>query len=80
MGEKIITATLHNMSPVPNNSVYRGDGVFEFTTQRDLYNVKEKLAELDIDKGIYFKNSKLKTKLSSDSLATKLKIKKQTKV
>lgn len=80
MGDKIITATLHNMSPVPNNSVYRGDGAFEFTTQIEPCNVKEKLAELDVDKGTYFKNSKLKTKLSSDSLATKLKIKKQTKI
>lgn len=27
---KIITATLHNVSPVPNGSIYQGSGMFEF--------------------------------------------------
>lgn len=30
MGEKLITATLHNLSPVPNGAIYQGDGMFEF--------------------------------------------------
>ena len=33
MAEKIITATLHNLSPVPNGSIYQGDGMFEFVAE-----------------------------------------------
>jgi hypothetical protein len=33
MAEKIITATLHNLSPVPNGSIYQGAGMFEFVAE-----------------------------------------------
>jgi hypothetical protein len=33
MPEKIITATLHNLSPVPNGSIYQGAGMFEFVAE-----------------------------------------------
>ena len=30
MADKYITSTLHNLSPVPNGAIYRGDGVFDY--------------------------------------------------
>jgi hypothetical protein len=33
MSEKIITATLHNLSPVPNGAIYQGNGMFEFIAE-----------------------------------------------
>lgn len=30
---KIITATLHNLSPVPNGAIYQGGGMFEFVVE-----------------------------------------------
>lgn len=33
MAEKIITATLHNLSPVPNGAIYQGNGMFEFAAE-----------------------------------------------
>jgi hypothetical protein len=30
MADKYITSTLHNLSPVPADAIYRGDGVFDY--------------------------------------------------
>lgn len=67
---KIITATLHNVSPVPNGSIYQGGGMFEFVADdkkaKEPYNIQKKYAEYDIDKGTYYKDPAVKVELTSD--------------
>lgn len=65
---KYITGTLHNISPVPAGSVYRGDGMFEFETEKDPYSIKLKLAEYDPEKKTYYKEKSVKVDLSADAL------------
>ena len=82
---KIITATLHNLSPVPPNSVYQGDAMFEFETHKDPENIKEKYAEYDVETNTYYKDKTIKSKkLKADNVVAeqdKIKpvIKKDTK-
>jgi len=68
MASKYITGTLHNISPVPAGSVYRGGGMFEFATDKDPYNIKLKLAEYDVEKKTYYKDQSVKVDLAADAL------------
>ena len=81
MATRFITSTLHNISPVPAGSVYRGSGMFEFATENDPYNIKLKLAEYDPEKKTYYKDKSVKVDLAADALvAEKEKTEKITKV
>jgi hypothetical protein len=68
MPEKIITATLHNISPVPNGAIYQGDGMFEFVTDKSPYNIDKKMAEYDVDAKTYYKDPAVKVTLESDKM------------
>lgn len=66
---KIITATLHDNTPVPSGSIYRGDGMVEFETTKEPETITKKLAEYDKDKQIYFKDKSIsKLKLRADDV------------
>lgn len=81
MANKYITGTLHNISPVPAGSVYRGSGMFEFATDKDPYNIKLKLAEYDPEKKTYYKDKSVKVDIAADGIvAEKEKTDKITKV
>lgn len=67
MSSKIITATLHNLSPVPEGSVYRDNGMFEFVVDKDPHNIDKKFAEYDQATNTYHKDKTIKNKkLSAD--------------
>lgn len=81
MANKYITGTLHNISPVPAGSVYRGSGMFEFASEKDPYKIKLKLAEYDPEKKTYYKDKSVKVDLSADAIVVeKEKTDKITKV
>lgn len=65
---KIITATLHDMTPVPTGSIYRGNGMLEFETKEEPETVSDKLAEYDTVKRTYYKDASLKIELTADAL------------
>ncbi len=78
---KYITSTLHNISPIPSGSVYRGSGMFEFATEKDPDNIKLKLAEYDVEKKTYYKDKSVKVDLAADGIVSeKEKTEKITKV
>lgn len=68
MTDKIITATLHDMTPVPAaGSIYRGDRMVEFETTKEPETITKKLAEYDKEEKIYFKDKSIsKLKLRAD--------------
>ena len=68
MTTKYITSTLHNISPIPQGSIYQGSGMFEFSTEKDPYNIKLKLAEYDVEKKTYYKDKSVKVDLAADAL------------
>ena len=68
MAEKIITATLQELSPVPNGAIYQGAGMFEFVTGKDPYNIDKKMAEYDVDAKTYYKDPSIKVTLESDKM------------
>lgn len=68
MATKFITSTLHDISPIPAGSIYRGSGMFEFVTEKDPYNIKLKLAEYDPEKKTYYKDQSVKVELAADLL------------
>lgn len=72
MAEKIITATLHDMTEIPPGSVYQGDGMVEFNCQIEPWNIAGKLAELDVDKKTYFKSERVKVPLAADARVVEL--------
>ena len=64
---KIITATLHDNTPVQPGSIYRGDGMVEFETTKEPETITKKLAEYDKEKKVYFKDKSIsKLKLRAD--------------
>ena len=71
MANKIITATLHNLTPIPPGSVYRGNGMFEFSCKKDPETIAKKFAEYDPEQKIYFKDKSLKIALTADAEVAK---------
>ncbi len=66
---KIITATLHDNTPVPPGSIYRGDGMVEFETTKEPETITKKMAEYDKEQQIYFKDKSIsKLKLRADDV------------
>ena len=66
---KIITATLHDNTPVPPGSIYRGDGMVEFETTKEPEAITKKLAEYDKEEKVYFKDKSIyKLKLRADDV------------
>ncbi len=64
---KIITATLHDMTPVPAGAIYRGAGMVEFETTKEPETITKKLAEYDKEEKVYFKDKSIsKLKLRAD--------------
>ena len=81
MSEKIITATLHNLSPVPIGAVYQGGGMFEFVTLAEPETITKKFAEYDPELKLYYKDPAVKVELVSDLMvAEKEKTEEVTKV
>ena len=69
MSEKIITATLHNMTPIPAGSIYRGNKMFEFETKKDPDTIDKKYAEYDPATNTYYKDKSIKAlKLKADDV------------
>ena len=62
MPRKYLLATLHDMTPVPDGSIWRDDGVFDFVVDQDPYNIKEKLSEYDDKLNLVFKKIGMKIK------------------
>jgi len=81
MPSKIITATLHDISPVPLGSIYRGDNMFEFSVDKDPANISKKFAEYDPAANTYYKDKAIKTKklTADDAVKEAEKIKPVTK-
>ena len=66
---KIITATLHDMTPVPAGAIYRGAGMVEFETTKEPETITKKLAEYDKEEKVYFKDKSIsKLKLRADDV------------
>ena len=68
MANKITTATLHNLSPVPINAIYQGNKMFEFAANEDPHNIEKKMAEYDPDAKTYYKDPSVKVTLESDKM------------
>ena len=73
MGKRFIVATIHDMSPVPKDCVYLGNGQFDFVTddKDDLYNITKKLAEYDQEKAQYHKDKTFKKSSRADTEVAK---------
>jgi len=56
-------ARLVNMSEVPNFSIYRGDGMFDFYDEKDQAPIEETLVEVDEDGNEVFRKPGFTTKL-----------------
>ena len=81
MSEKIITATLHNLTPIPAGSIYQGGGMFEFVTLAEPETITKKFAEYDPELKLYYKDPAVKVELVSDLMvAEKEKTEEVTKV
>ena len=66
---KIITATLHNLTPIPKNSTYQGNGMFEFEVHKDFDTIEKKYAEYNPETNTYYKDKSIKDlKLKADDL------------
>ena len=73
MGKRFIVATIHDMSQVPKDCVYLGDGKFDFVIddKDDPYNITKKLAEYDQKKAQYHKDKTFKKSSRADTEVSK---------
>ena len=73
MGKRFIVATIHDISPVPKDCVYLGNGQFDFVieSKEDPYNITKKLAEYDKEKAQYHKDKTFKKSSRADTEVAK---------